>query len=285
MSQRAPATSASGVHSGINLSVLRFTCPFCRAYLKAPVQKAGMAMSCTACKKQVAVPEIVAVPTIRFSCPKCMTLQEQPETLAGATVACAKCRQHLKVPGAVAPEVPEAIQKAPVKAAPHKMLDLVKPSLVKKLRLDSKNRPVIIAVSVGGGVLLLGLLILWLDPTRVLMGKLAGDPFLDGRPLRYWVGELKDKLPSTRRDAVVKIRQMGPAAKSAVPALAQVLSDPDAGVRVVAAMALGDLGENARSAVPALLVATQDREPFIRKAAQDALKNIDPQEAARAGIK
>jgi len=53
----------------------------------------------------------------------------------------------------------------------------------------------------------------------------------------------------------------------------------------VAAMALGDLGENARSAVPALLVATQDREPFIRKAAQDALKNIDPQEAARAGIK
>ena len=78
---------------------------------------------------------------------------------------------------------------------------------------------------------------------------------------------------------------IGPEAKGAVPALCEVLQDPDALHRWLAAGVLGKIGPDAREAVPALLQATQDDDAKVRKAATEALNRIDPDAAAQAGVK
>jgi hypothetical protein len=71
-----------------------------------------------------------------------------------------------------------------------------------------------------------------------------------------------------------------------VPILTNALRDPDSGVQTHAAMALGKFGPNAKLAVPALVEylnaqdSRTDRSDFT-----DALKAIDPEAAAKAGVK
>ena len=67
------------------------------------------------------------------------------------------------------------------------------------------------------------------------------------------------------------------AAPQAVPPLAAALAhDPDAGVRVAAATALGQLGPPARDAVPTLRRALEDPGASVRAAARDALGRVAP---------
>jgi hypothetical protein len=70
-----------------------------------------------------------------------------------------------------------------------------------------------------------------------------------------------------------------------VPVLAESLSNTNEGIRFYAASGLGDFGAEAREAVPALVGLLHDPDLFARIAATNALKAIDPEAAAQAGVK
>jgi HEAT repeat protein len=70
-----------------------------------------------------------------------------------------------------------------------------------------------------------------------------------------------------------------------VPELVKFLHDPDTLNCTYAAGALGEFGTNAESAVPYLTTILNDKRRAIRDAATNALKQIDPEAAARAGVK
>jgi hypothetical protein len=70
-----------------------------------------------------------------------------------------------------------------------------------------------------------------------------------------------------------------------VPALSKWLSDTDNDVRLFAAQGLGWYGAEARQAVPALVPLLSDRKGNVRTIATIALKKIDPETAAKAGVK
>jgi HEAT repeat protein len=63
------------------------------------------------------------------------------------------------------------------------------------------------------------------------------------------------------------------------------LSDTNFTVRVGAARGLGRFGADAHQAVPALVGLLSDANPFVRDAVSNALKEIDPEAAAKAGVK
>jgi HEAT repeat protein len=63
----------------------------------------------------------------------------------------------------------------------------------------------------------------------------------------------------------------------AVPALAELLSAPEPGVRMSAAGSLGKIGPESKAAIPALVCALSDPHERIRTAAADALSKIDPE--------
>jgi HEAT repeat protein len=70
-----------------------------------------------------------------------------------------------------------------------------------------------------------------------------------------------------------------------VPVLTNALRDPDSGVQTHAAMALGKFGPNAKLAVPALVEYLNARESRTdRSDVTDALRAIDPEAAAKAGV-
>ena len=87
-------------------------------------------------------------------------------------------------------------------------------------------------------------------------------------------------------------------AKSAVPALIQVIKDSSAAakdgdadkkeseafVRVHIIQTLGDIGPPAKAAVKILVEALKDSDRTVRKSAGEALKKIDPEAAKGAGV-
>ena len=86
---------------------------------------------------------------------------------------------------------------------------------------------------------------------------------------------LESSDPVVRREAlrsIGKLRERAPLdARAVTPLLIDGISDPDPGVRTVAATYLGILGEDAASGVPVLLEALSDEDPEVRSAAASAL--------------
>jgi HEAT repeat protein len=70
-----------------------------------------------------------------------------------------------------------------------------------------------------------------------------------------------------------------------VPALIGSLRDPVDEVRWTSASSLETFGTDAKSAVPALLKAFGDPCPGVREDAGYALQKIDPEAAAKVGVK
>lgn len=70
-----------------------------------------------------------------------------------------------------------------------------------------------------------------------------------------------------------------------VPMLADELSSPNNEARAASAKFLGRFEHAAQAAVPSLLKALQDSDMVVREAATNALRHIDPEAAAKAGIK
>src|SRR5207248_144977 len=88
-----------------------------------------------------------------------------------------------------------------------------------------------------------------------------------------------------RAMAASALKDLGPAARGAVPAVVEVMrKDPESQERWGAAGLLGHLGAAARDAVPALLEAAKDKDQWVRQGAAFALYRIAPAAARQAGI-
>ena len=103
------------------------------------------------------------------------------------------------------------------------------------------------------------------------------EPVARGRPLSAWIADLKAAAPATRNGAAYEIAGLGPAAKSAVPALIEALDDPDASVRFPVTVALGEIGPDAAAAVPRLKqMMFEEINDEIAAAAKRAIRHIQP---------
>lgn len=90
-----------------------------------------------------------------------------------------------------------------------------------------------------------------------------------------------DASERVRQYSAEALRSVGAAAEEAVPVLTAALADPDWGVRVAAARALGEYGPGAAAARTALeKAAKEDPEEPVREAAKTALKTIRKAPAA-----
>jgi HEAT repeat protein len=96
---------------------------------------------------------------------------------------------------------------------------------------------------------------------------------------------LSDQFPDVRRNAVVALGQIKSEPAIVLPALANSLNDTDAYVRQSAIDSILNYGQAGRSTVPVLLKALDDQEPGVRELARFALMKIDPEAAAKAGVK
>jgi hypothetical protein len=94
-----------------------------------------------------------------------------------------------------------------------------------------------------------------------------------------------DTNQSVRLLAVSALSQGRHEPSLVVPALSKCLSDTNNDVRAFAAQGLGWYGAEARQAVPALVPLLSDPCVPARRAAINALQKIDPEAAAKAGVK
>jgi len=78
---------------------------------------------------------------------------------------------------------------------------------------------------------------------------------------------------------------LGNAAKPAQPALTRLLGERHADVRASTARTLGFMGDAAQASCPALVKSLRDKDAETRSASAEALKKIDAEAAARAGVK
>jgi HEAT repeat protein len=94
--------------------------------------------------------------------------------------------------------------------------------------------------------------------------------------VQAWAAQLQSPDLNVRRRIISVLKQAGPAAEIAVPALTRALGDPDMDVRMGASQALARIGAVASSAVPALIGALDDKQSCLREAAAIALGSIGP---------
>jgi hypothetical protein len=97
----------------------------------------------------------------------------------------------------------------------------------------------------------------------------------------------KDTNNVVRDCAFIALARIRPDPHLTVPILVAGLDDPNLCARSNAAHALGKYGPEARAAVPALLrmLATSNSAGLVHDVAAAALKAIDPEAAAKAGVK
>jgi len=88
-----------------------------------------------------------------------------------------------------------------------------------------------------------------------------------------------------RFNAVLTLSRIRARPDLSVPALTASLRDPHETVRGTAALCLVDFGTNARSAIPEMTRLLADPDPDVRQDVAEAIKKIDPEAAATAGVK
>jgi ankyrin repeat protein/HEAT repeat protein len=108
-------------------------------------------------------------------------------------------------------------------------------------------------------------------------GDAGSEPVVDGKTLGEWLRKLESKDPDDRIGACMALEKMGPAARSAIPALRRALRDEEVTVRILAASTLGGLGSDAATAVPDLVAALRDENEYVRVFAVTALGKIGTQ--------
>jgi HEAT repeat protein len=88
-----------------------------------------------------------------------------------------------------------------------------------------------------------------------------------------------------RGSAIVALGQIHSEPQLAVPALIQCLSSEDAYIQMVAVVALGAFGIDAKPAMAELIRLYEDPQGEVKHEAMEALIKIDPEGAAKAGVK
>jgi HEAT repeat protein len=123
----------------------------------------------------------------------------------------------------------------------------------------------------------------WLDPTQVIVGKLAGDQFFASRPTRYWAHALRAG-PREQAHARETLEQGGAAA---VPVLVAMLtrspSPDDAELRWTSAEILTRLGPDAAAAGPVLIAGLNDNDPHVQAVCAAALPKVGVAAEAAVG--
>jgi HEAT repeat protein len=113
--------------------------------------------------------------------------------------------------------------------------------------------------------------IVWLEPTGVALGWLKGEAFYRNRPTRYWSKALTDPDPKTEADSYQALKDGG---QAAIPVLVQLLQSERVTARWKAADLLKERGPDARPAVPALLQALHYSDAHVQTVAVTALEAI-----------
>jgi HEAT repeat protein len=75
-----------------------------------------------------------------------------------------------------------------------------------------------------------------------VLGWLKNEPFYEGKPVSYWISQLEESLPETRLKAATAIRNIGPRARGAAPALSRLLDDESYSIRLNAISGLVCIG-------------------------------------------
>jgi len=84
-------------------------------------------------------------------------------------------------------------------------------------------------------------------------------PKVGGRPMTFWIDELKSKNPLSREEALLVLADLGPAAKETLPAVEKLLDDQQPSVRRQAALAVWQLGGSKKHAAKALARTSSSR--------------------------
>ena len=82
---------------------------------------------------------------------------------------------------------------------------------------------------------------------------------------------LQSPLIVERRDAVIKLGELGPASITAVMPLTKTLKDESGEIRILSAEALGEIGPCAIDALPFLIEAMNDNNVGVKKAAVNSI--------------
>jgi HEAT repeat protein len=98
------------------------------------------------------------------------------------------------------------------------------------------------------------------------------------------VETLKDSQVSARASAATALGHIHSEPDVVVPALMEMLRDSDVQLHAFAARAIGEFGDQGKPAVAPLIELLGEGNQEAKKAATNALKAIDPETAARAGI-
>lgn len=99
------------------------------------------------------------------------------------------------------------------------------------------------------------------------------------------LGKLTDTDGGVRGTAALSLGAMGQEPKTVVPALLRGLDDPDVIMRLYCLKGLAAFTNEAPSIVPSLLRALGDANHYVSGTAKYVLKQIDPEAAAKAGVK
>jgi HEAT repeat protein len=113
-------------------------------------------------------------------------------------------------------------------------------------------------------------------PTVVLLGCGKAQPPDLGKQVTRWAQALNDPDAKVRKNALLKLGNIGPADEAVLPALLGALADADAGVRREAILALVKYGPGARKAIPRLTdLRKNDRDAQVRRYATRALEKLE----------
>jgi HEAT repeat protein len=116
-----------------------------------------------------------------------------------------------------------------------------------------------------------------LAAVSLLSGCSKASPTLSGgKPIEHWIKALNDPDGATRRTAVQKLGNVGPADPAVFPALLGALDDGDADVRCDVILALLKFGPKAKDASVALAeIRQRDPDAKVRAYAVKALAKIE----------
>jgi len=109
------------------------------------------------------------------------------------------------------------------------------------------------------------------EPTGIIRGRLAGEPFFASRPASYWERQLVAG-PAERSQARQQFEESRGAGVAVLTWLLR--SGGFAETRWTAAEILGSLGPDAESAAPALLDALQDPDPYVQSVAAEVVPQV-----------
>jgi HEAT repeat protein len=99
------------------------------------------------------------------------------------------------------------------------------------------------------------------------------------------IARLSDQDGTVHVTAVIALGELHAEPRLAVPALMKDFPGKNRVLRSLILMALREFGTNASAAVPMLLETVSDNDQEVRTYADWALKQIDPEAAAKAGVK